>query len=519
MGYSHTGSVRFHGRMGADPAYRQIVLHQKRLVRREHACQHRISGLFPLRYFSVHRKVFRIFRNPQAQGDFSAVGVHCDPSVFLGQSQRPGDTVAVDIQIHFRRIRCHGVDIGGQGREQFQQHGRTAGTSVPVPSGNRAVTDQRVLVEILLPVFPHGGQHIVVQRPLKAVEIHSVRPQQCHFPAPEGQSHPGAGFQIGVVGQIVVHVKAFDVVPGTDAAADVHLPQGHAVPQGIQCLPIACIQLLLYSRRTGIAQSRPDGMTHGFPLFGKGQVILIIRRRKTLVPGQGASLVVATVVVPETGHIQILFRPDVVLFHQQNKVPVLFARIPEQPVQLYHRFFRQGMAGDPVGFGRIADIPADQTGRTDGNFQKGSLSGSTVVVDPGFDQSALVVQVMLDDDVPTVFTPASVRIAALGLGTEESVLVLGGGNLFDIPIQSGFDGRIGIHGQKIADPPDGFKKQSVREGRAFVFLYACSGKAEIFQIPGFFQFVQYIGYHTGTDFFQIRLPEGICQSHLCNTGS
>ena len=103
-------------------------------------------------------------------------------------------------------------------------------------------------------VFSDGCQHIVVQRLFKIVVILAFCLQQAHFTVPEHITNGCTGFQIGIVGQVVILVKPLNVMPGTNAAADMKLLLGNVLPNRIQRLNIVLpVKFIGHCRSAGVA--------------------------------------------------------------------------------------------------------------------------------------------------------------------------------------------------------------------------------------------------------------------------
>lgn len=130
-------------------------------------------------------------------------------------------------------------------------------------------------------------QDVVVQRALKGIHVGGVPKRAVHLTGPKSKRDPGAGFQIRVVGQIVLGAELLLLVLRADAAADVKLGGHDVVPKafgGVQVFPIAGFHP--HGGEAGIHQSGagrfPKSFTADFETMNvPGSAGELPRRRRT----------------------------------------------------------------------------------------------------------------------------------------------------------------------------------------------------------------------------------------------
>ena len=237
-------------------------------------------------------------------------------------------------------------------------------------------------------------------------------------------------------------------------------------------------------------------------LLGKGQMILVVLYRKA---GIGGTIFVVTPhVVPEFCQFQILFRLHTVLGSKFIQLPM----IPEQAVKFYKSLFRQRVSGDNILFAR-SHVTADQIGSFHRCRQHLFLTGGKILTDCCFNQTTMVIKIVLMNDVP-VDTPAFLRIVLDCHGTKESILLGSGTNKIHQAVQHFIQFRIILRTQEIKSTPHGFHYQAIRKRRANVFfsILGCH-RGKILHVPNFLKFPERIGQHHISDIMQIRCPKSI----------
>lgn len=128
-------------------------------------------------------------------------------------------------------------------------------------------------------------------------------------------------------------------------------------------------------------------------------------------------LIVSSRLVPEVRYLKVGVRVDV------HSLRVIVERpcVPEEVVQSDKSLLRKRVTRDDVLLRRVSDVMADEIRGAHGAVEEGCLSGRSVVADGGFNESSVIIEVVLDDDVPAVLTPALVRHIVQDICREEPV--------------------------------------------------------------------------------------------------
>ena len=95
--------------------------------------------------------------------------------------------------------------------------------------------------------------------------------------------------------------------------------------------------------------------------------------------------------------------------------------IPEQAVEIYKRLLRHRMTGHQRQLGRRANLPHHAVGRLHSAIEQGSLAGRQIMADGGFDQCAVIIQVMLQDQIAAVLPPALPGPIQNSAGAEKAI--------------------------------------------------------------------------------------------------
>lgn len=123
---------------------------------------------------------------------------------------------------------------------------------------------------------------------------------------------------------------------------------------------------------------------------------------------------------------------------------------------------------------------ADEVRGAHGAVEEGRLSGRSVVADSGFNERAVIVQVVLDDDVPAVLAPALVRHVVQDICRYEPVGRVGRrADDRDYPLDTVGERLVVSDGEHIAGASQCLEKQTVREAGAAVSELFLSRHGEI----------------------------------------